>query len=85
MIFLGSTRGVYRVAFVPRLIHHRALGLLAARGLHDPIVDKHAFHRLHWAYLREQGLVLSRGHARYYRAHLKEGLLLFNVKEEDLW
>jgi hypothetical protein len=84
MINIGNTRGIYRYQFVEDAVAYRAVGKLTAKALHDPRVDKEAFHPLHWRYLLRGSYVRSQGHKRYFKANLKEGLRLFDLTPEDL-
>lgn len=84
MINLGATRGVYRYDIPNDLIAYRAVGKLTAKALHDPRIDKDAFHPLHWRYLRRGCYNRSQGHTRYFKANLNPGLRLFDLTVEDL-
>lgn len=84
MINTGATRGIYRYQAVEEIVAYRAIGTLTARALHDPRVDKEAFHPLHWRYLRRGCYVRAQGDARYFKANLKADVHLFDLTPEDL-
>lgn len=84
MINTGATRGIYRHGLFEDVIGYRAVGKLTSKALHDPRIDKEAFHPLHWRYLRRGCYVRGVRQDRFYRANLKDDLHLFDLTPEDI-
>lgn len=79
MFQMTDTRGVYRAYLIPTQVERRALSVLAIRGTLNPLIDRAAFHRLHWVYLRSLGAILTHERKRYYRSALRSDIPLFSL------